>query len=360
MAKSVARPRRKIERVAEKSASLFVSDDPHDDAEEVDLLGRASYTASLLTQGNTRFYTLSMPSDVLAETCMVEPRNEDPIEGFQRALDTGRAKDIARYIDSGTGTIPSSIVLSAQVDAELQYKRTTRTLSFNRHPKSFLILDGQHRVYGFSLASSTLRVPVVIYNGLTRTEEARLFMDINTKQRPVPNELILDIKRLADTESNTEGLLRDVFDAFDKNASSPLLGLMSPSERKKGKISRVTFNRALKNIYDSFADEEADYVYDVLSSYMQACLSGLRAHKVENQITNPTVFYAIMMLFPNIAERVADRHDKEFTVGNFSEIVGPVFGRIKRNELSSPGKSPTALYEIFKKALKSGFTIRRG
>ena len=78
-------------------------------------------------------------------------------------------------------------------------------------------------------------------------------MDINTKQRPVPNELILDIKRLAETESDTEALLRDVFDSFDKDPASPLLGLMSPSERKKGKISRVTFNRALKSIYDSFA-----------------------------------------------------------------------------------------------------------
>lgn len=86
-----------------------------------------------------------MPSDVLAETCIVEPRNEEPIEGFQRALDERRARDIANYIDSGFGTIPSSIVLSAQTDADLQYRRTTRTLSFQKTPRAFLILDGQHR-----------------------------------------------------------------------------------------------------------------------------------------------------------------------------------------------------------------------
>ena len=34
-------------------------------------------------------------------------------------------------------------------------------------PEAFLILDGQHRVYGFSLAKTSLRVPVVIYNNLT-------------------------------------------------------------------------------------------------------------------------------------------------------------------------------------------------
>jgi hypothetical protein len=33
-----------------------------------------SYTAVLLTQGRHRFYTLAMPSEVLAATCMVDPR----------------------------------------------------------------------------------------------------------------------------------------------------------------------------------------------------------------------------------------------------------------------------------------------
>lgn len=352
------RPRKVANAVARDPDLVDAAEEVQDDAEEADA-GRASYTASLLIQGSHRFYTLSMPSDVLAETCMVEPRNEDPIEGFQRALDVNRAREIARYIDSGIGTIPSAIVLSAQADAELLYKRSTRTLSFNRLPKSFLILDGQHRVYGFRLADSSLRVPVVIYNGLSRKEEARLFMDINTKQRPVPNELILDIKRLADTETDSEALLRDVFDAFDKNPSSPLFGLMSPSERKKGKISRVTFNRALKTIFDAFQDSDADYVYDVLAAYLQTCVSGFRKHKLDGQITNPTVFHALMMLFPAIAERVSDRHDSDFSVANFDEVVDPLFDRMKKNDLASPGKSPTVLHDAFQKALRSGFTIKK-
>lgn len=134
---------------------------------------RVSYTASLISQGKHRFYTLSMRSEILAETCIVEPRNEEPIEGFQRALDRRRAQEIAQYIDGDFGIIPSSIVLSAQEDADLEYRRSTRTISFKKTPKSFIISDGQHRVYGFGLSQSTLRVPVVVYNGITRTEECR-------------------------------------------------------------------------------------------------------------------------------------------------------------------------------------------
>lgn len=349
-----------VSKLAADPSASAPPEDITDAVEEHDSVGRQSFTASLLTQGKHRFFTLSMPSDVLAGTCVVEPRNEDPEEGFQRALDEKRARDIANYIDAGMGTIPTSIVLSAQPEADLQYRRTNRTLSFEKRPRAFLILDGQHRVYGFRLAKTSLRVPVVIYNGLSRTEEARLFMDINTKQRPVPNELILDIKRLAETESDSEALMRDVFDLFDKDQDSPLLGLMSAHERRKGKISRVTFNSSIKAIYDSFTGAPAEYVYNVLSAYVICCRAGLRGHNLEGLVSNPTMFKALMLLFPTVAERVNDRHPGEFTVANFDEIVAPMFQRAKRAELANPGKSPTPLYESFRKALRSGFTIGTG
>jgi hypothetical protein len=38
-----------------------------------------------------------------------------------------------------------------------------------------------------------------------------LLFDINTKQRRVPNELLLDIKRLADTETDAKGVVKDLF-----------------------------------------------------------------------------------------------------------------------------------------------------
>ncbi len=207
---------------------------------------------SWVTQGKHTFYTLSVPSDVLARTCFVSTRDTDPKEGFQRVLDTRRAEDIAAYIDSGLGTIPTAIVLSAQPEAELKIDRRRKTIEFKNHPKAFLILDGQHRVYGFSMAHTPLRVPVVIYNGLSRRDETRLFIDINTKQRPVPNELLLDIKNLAEYETDTDALLREVFDQFMTDPASPLVGKMSPSDRIRGKLSRVTFRSAFRPLMGTF------------------------------------------------------------------------------------------------------------
>lgn len=101
-----------------------------------------SYTASLVTQGRHRFYSLTIPSDVLARTCFVIRRDEDPKEGFQRLLDKNRAQQIADYIDAGLGTIPNSIVLSAQANAEFKYERKTKTVALSAIAKAFLILDG--------------------------------------------------------------------------------------------------------------------------------------------------------------------------------------------------------------------------
>ena len=263
-----------------------------------------SYAARLIRQGKHRFYTLTMPSDVLAETCVVDTREENPDAGFQRVLDPKRAQEIADYIDTGFGTIPCSIVLSAQPEADLDYNGRTQVLSFKKTPRAFLILDGQHRVFGFKKATARLRVPVVIYNDLRKSEEARLFIDINTKQRPVPNELLLDIKRMAETETDVEALLRDVFDLFAKERDSPLLGLMSPSTRSRGKLSRVTFNTALRPIWNTFAGNPAEFVYQALSSYLHVWLPILRRNDAGKNISNPTLFRAIMLLFPAVAERV--------------------------------------------------------
>lgn len=319
-----------------------------------------SYAASLVSQGRHRFYTLSMPSDVLAEACVVDLRSRNPLDGFQRTLDKKRAQEIADYIEVGFGTIPTSIVLSAQSSARLSYTSAKRTLRFKNTQGAFLILDGQHRVYGFFLAKTRLRVPVVIYNNLTRAEECRLFMDINTKQRPVPSELLLDIKKLAETESSNEANLRDIFDLFNSKPDSPLLGMMSPAEKKRNKISRVTFNAALKPISGTFGSSRPKYIYEVLGSYLHSCLGGLRHHNAQDKITNPTLFRALMLLFPIVAERVSDRHDTDFTTANFSELISPMFRRLRKSDLQRIGTSYIALYDIFVKALKSGFSIAGG
>jgi DGQHR domain-containing protein len=314
------------------------------------------YSVSLVTQGRHRFYTLTMPSDVLAKTCFVTTREEDPQAGFQRVLDKERAKQIADYIDSGLGTIPNSIVLSAQADADLKVVGKGKTVEFKAARKAFLVLDGQHRIFGFSLAKTKLRVPVVIYNNLSKRDESRLFIDINTKQRPVPNELLLDIKKLAEYESDAERLFGEVFDRFHEDSASPLFGMMSPSTRASGKISRVTFNAALKPLFSVFEDADSPHVYDVLQSYIRAFIEGCTRLNAKRAVTNPIVFRAMLHFFPEVGARVKDRF-QTYTADNFSAVLTPVFQKIKPADLLRPARSHVELLETLSKALKQQFTL---
>jgi DNA sulfur modification protein DndB len=159
------------------------------------------YPALLITQNSRRFYFTTIPVDDLFPYCFVARRDEEPEVGFQRALNESRADDIAAYLAAGTGSIPSNVVLSAQDTAEFAYDSRAKSVSFRREPGSFLVLDGQHRLWGYNKCSVRHRVPVAIYDGLTRAAEAKLFIDINTTQRGVPAALLLDIKNLAEMES---------------------------------------------------------------------------------------------------------------------------------------------------------------
>ncbi|ESW83480.1 hypothetical protein X770_26140 [Mesorhizobium sp. LSJC269B00] len=310
-----------------------------------------------MRQGRHSFYTLTMPSNVLARTCVVSSRKEDPKHGFQRVLDEKRALEIANYIDTGMGTIPNSIVLSAQPAANLKVIGRGKTLEFSDTPGAFLILDGQHRVYGFSKASTQLRVPVVVYNGLSRRDESRLFIDINTKQRPVPAQLLLDIKQLADIEDESEGILREVFDSFNSDMRSSLAGMMAPYESAKSKITRVTFNSAVKPLLEIFSGRDISDIYGILNNYLSAVRRCVGPKWDSQVVAKPVVFRALMGLFPSIAQRVLDRFSGDYSEANFFEIVSGIFAGMPKNKLDVPGTSWVALRDYFEKRLRSKLTL---
>jgi DGQHR domain-containing protein len=315
-------------------------------------------TVSLIRQGDHRFYSLTILSDVLAETCFIISRAEEPRVGFQRLLDKKRALEIANYIDSGLGTIPSAIVLSAQEAAELEYDSKRKSISFKKVPKAFLILDGQHRVYGFTLAKTAFRIPVVIYEGLSRRDESRLFIDINSKQKGVPPELLLDIKRLAEYEVGKDAFLRQIYDLFMEDSFSALYGKLSPASKVSGKISRTTFNSSVKPLIKIFGDKDPSDVYAIFNCYLVAFDEWiLRKNKVHNQMFVSTVFKAIANFFPIVAVKVKDRFGAIYTADNFAYFLEGVGERVKTSKIVNPGNAYSPLVEHLKEALAIDFTL---
>lgn len=287
----------------------------------VEMDGIVSASASLVSQGDHRFYSLTLHTEHLTDTCAASTRKENQKEGFQRLLDAKRAKEIADYVDAG-GVIPSSIILSAQGSAEFKYDSKKKLISFKKTPGAFLIIDGQHRLFGFSMATVHLRVPVIIFTDLTLREEAKLFIDINTLQRPVSPELLMDIRNLAIEEDETQAFIRDLFDKFNSEENSILKGLLSSSEKAKGKITRPSFSRGLKPIISQIIENELDAVFETMNSYFVAIKNVINIDvPFEHYIAIPNIFAAFVVLFPQVTEKVTDRYGKNRTPANYSEVI---------------------------------------
>ena len=217
------------------------------------------FNALECTQNNQTFLLTILPNDILKEVCFVSRRDEDPIKGFQRSLNESRARDIAKYLDNLNGVIPSALILSAQPNAKLNYDKKSSQIRFETHQNSFMVLDGQHRLYGLIKAEKTYQMPVIIFNDLNATKEVTLFIDINTTQKGVPTTLLLDIKNLSGRETKKEDLQRQLFDKL--NTDSVLAGLLSPAKSKVGKITRVSFNQATNELFENgfFHNKESSF-----------------------------------------------------------------------------------------------------
>lgn len=310
--------------------------------------------AILVTQGKYKFYVVAMPSETLRQTCFTITREEDPVKGFQRRLDEARADEISQYIDKGEGSIPTAIILSAQEEANLEYTPRNKTISFTPERNAFLIIDGQHRVWGFIKAKASIRVPVVIYEELTRVEEAQLFVDINSTQKEVPPELILDVKRLLQRESAEEKRYSAIFELFYSRDDSILKGYLARAERETRKITRRTFNNSIAELLsDMLADIENDISYTIINNYLFAFKKVL--HSIDSSsndiVTRVTVFQACMSVSKYVIEKTHNKHEGRLTIDAFADIIGVLTDNLPKSVVQRPGNSYKRLAELLMNSL---------
>lgn len=318
-----------------------------------------SYPAVPVVQNEQRFFFTTIPVSALFDSCFVVSRDEDAKQGFQRRLNKTRAEDISRYLSSGKGSIPTNIVLSAQEDAEVSYNSRSKLLAYPGKKGSFLVLDGQHRLWGYQLCYENFnidhRVPVAIYTGLSRISEAKLFIDINTSQVGVPSALLLDIKQVANLENSKEQILRGLFDKLNEDSKSPLRKLLSPSKSMTGKISRVTFNKALLPVIRTgiWANASDKSRLQLLINYLNAVSITVDDSSI---LVRSAFFESIFEVFEDVIQTSIAKHN-DAKKDSLVDILKPI-SAIDFSELLSKGRSSKTTYlEPIKMALKKSVSI---
>ncbi len=172
------------------------------------LLNRIPAIRGKVPSGHT-FYSFSINPEFLLKMGFVLHRTETDIEAseaYQRLLNRTRLRDIGRYIDKG-GYFPNSIIINIETKRkrDLRFDQLSTAdhdsdtslgiLHLPRTYRSAFIVDGQHRLYGYSKATSQSHhtVHVVALLNLPSREQARIFVDINHTQKSVPTNLLRSI-----------------------------------------------------------------------------------------------------------------------------------------------------------------------
>lgn len=142
------------------------------------------------------FKLTSLPAGLLTKIAYASVRRKDTEEGaVQRVLNGARIAGIKEFALK-MGDFPAAIVLNW---SKGQLVSKGQMISVPDEERVAQILDGQHRVAGLkdaiaeNPAAADYEIPVAIYEGLDTPNSARIFISINTEQRPAPKSLVFDL-----------------------------------------------------------------------------------------------------------------------------------------------------------------------
>ena len=192
--------------------------------------------------GGYTYYSFSIEPEKLLKIGYVLHRSEanaSMMPTYQRIIKKKRLQEVRSFINEG-GYFPNSIIISIDTNGKgLSFDqaagRVDNTLSkigilhIPKRYRSAYIIDGQHRLYGYSDSqyASTNTIPVVAFVDLERSEQIKLFMDINENQKAVPKSLRVTLNADMLWESNDlseqrQALRSKIAQMLGEESTSPL------------------------------------------------------------------------------------------------------------------------------------------
>ncbi len=218
-----------------------------------------------MSSGHT-FYSFSIDPQFLLKMGFILHRRETDVEtseAYQRLVNKSRLRIIGQFIDNG-GYFPNSIIaniLTKKHDLKFEHASTIEhdsatemgVLHLPKVYRSVFIIDGQHRLYGYSKTKSKSHhtVPVVAFVNLPQAKQAKIFVDINHTQKPVPTNLLRSI--MADFNWNSEdaalalsALKTRVLSRMNFDDGSPFYNRIVLAEEKSTETRCLTLETVLK------------------------------------------------------------------------------------------------------------------
>ena len=215
------------------------------------------YTFSISPNAMLKISTVShQKAKIIFETESTTPKQ------YQRLLQKGRLNKIGEHLENNNTPFPNNILVSYRGAKPLEFKPVKKSTKFNAGnlpgdltfdacPGTFHVIDGQHRLFGYTAVDKdkgirdSHRIIVTAFENLDIEEEADIFLEVNQEAKPVHASLIMEIQY--STEKVTQNNLCNglVFDLRDKNTSSLYNKINQAEETRKAPLQTKNFQSAL-------------------------------------------------------------------------------------------------------------------
>lgn len=307
--------------------------------------------------GGHKYYSFSIEPERLLKIGYVLHRNEankNMMPTYQRLIKKKRLSDVQKFINAG-GYFPNSLIISIDSSGKgLQFDASGTkvdgahsrlgVLHLPKRYRSAYIIDGQHRLYGYSDSdyAATNSIPVVAFVDLDRQEQIKLFMDINENQKAVPKTLRVTLNAdmlwdSSDYNERRQALRSKIAQMFGEEETSPLMGRVVIGEDEKSSVKCITveaIQSALKkcNFMTQFGKKNCilkDGTFDVgtnqatcdlLYPFLESCLCYVkdsaqdeweRGDSNDGMLTMNRGIQAVIRVINDIVDYLVDR--KEIT-----------------------------------------------
>lgn len=206
-------------------------------------------------------------------------------EGVQRRLQIERINSIKKFIEGDSQSfLPNTVLLSADISKHPELEDRYVNSEINEFgefefPDDFLfsIIDGQHRLAGLSQVDKKLLeefevVAVILFN-VSKSTAAKLFADINGKQKAVNKSLIYDLYAQIDKDSlNDIKRFQTICENFYKSDKSPLYRQIKMLGIGGGAISQAFFIDYVKEAVNKtgLSKHNTQAIFDNLFYYFKA------------------------------------------------------------------------------------------
>ena len=172
-------------------------------------------------------YTFVMKAKDLLPIQYVAVRGDSTEQGaVQRVLNKRRINDIRDFVLQGNSFVNSFVLNWTDNNNVPKIKKESIVLPIQG--RRVQMLDGQHRIAGIQEAVNIdskygeLDVLVSMFINLDTSDAAKIFLNINSEQKPVPKSLIYDLfgEAVEDTE-HVINRVRDIVMELNTNKESP-------------------------------------------------------------------------------------------------------------------------------------------